>query len=46
MKVEVQEVGSCARRLAIEVAPESVQKELDQAYRELAKRVAIRGFRK
>jgi trigger factor len=46
MKVEVQEVGSCARRLEIEVAPESVQKELDQAYRELAKRVAIRGFRK
>ena len=46
MKVEVQELGSCERRLEIEVAPESVQKELDQAYRELAKRVAIRGFRK
>ena len=46
MKVEVQELGSCERRLEIEVAPESVQKELDQAYRELAKRVSIRGFRK
>jgi trigger factor len=46
MKVEVQELSSCARRLEIEVAPESVQKELDQAYRELAKRVSIRGFRK
>jgi trigger factor len=46
MKVEVQELGSCARRLEIEVAPENVQKELDQAYRELAKRVSIRGFRK
>ena len=46
MKVEVQELGSCERRLEIEVAPESVQKELDQAYRELAKRVSIRGCRK
>jgi trigger factor len=46
MKVEVQELGACARRLEIEVAPESVKKELDQAYRELAKRVSIRGFRK
>src|SRR5688572_12490958 len=46
MKVEVQELGCCERRLEIEVAPESVQKELDQAYRDLAKRVSIRGFRK
>jgi trigger factor len=46
MKVEVQELSSCARRLEIEVAPESVKKELDQAYRELAKKVSIRGFRK
>jgi trigger factor len=46
MKVEVHEVNSCARRLEIEIAPESVKKELDQAYRELAKRVVIRGFRK
>jgi trigger factor len=46
MKVEMQELGACARRLEIEIAPESVKKELDQAYRELAKRVSIRGFRK
>jgi trigger factor len=46
MKVEVQELSSCARRLEIEIAPESVKKELDQAYRELAKKVSIRGFRK
>ena len=46
MKVEVQELGACARRLEIEIAPESVKKELDQAYRELAKKVSIRGFRK
>jgi len=46
MKVEVQELSSCARRLEIEVTPESVKKELDQAYRELAKKVSIRGFRK
>jgi len=46
MKVDVHELGSCERRLEIEIAPESVQKELDQAYRDLAKRVSIRGFRK
>ncbi len=46
MKVEVEELGACARRLEIEIAPENVKKELDQAYRELAKKVSIRGFRK
>jgi trigger factor len=46
MKVEVQELGACERRLEIEIAPENVKKELDQAYRELAKKVSIRGFRK
>jgi len=46
MKVEVEELGACARRLEIEIAPENVKRELDQAYRELAKRVSIRGFRK
>jgi trigger factor len=46
MKVEVQELGVCARRIEIEIAPENVKKELDQAYRELAKKVSIRGFRK
>jgi trigger factor len=46
MKVEVQELGACARRLDIEIAPENVKKELDQAYRELAKKVSIRGFRR
>ncbi len=46
MKVEVQELGACGRRLEIEIAPENVKKELDQAYRELARRVSIRGFRK
>jgi trigger factor len=46
MKVEVQELGACARRLEIEIAPENVKKELDQAYRELARKVSIRGFRK
>ena len=46
MKVEVQEVGACERRLEIEIPPENVKKELDQAYRELARKVSIRGFRK
>jgi trigger factor len=46
MKVEVYEQGACARRLEVEIAPDNVKKELDQAYRELAKKVSIRGFRK
>lgn len=46
MKVEVQELGPCEKRLEIEVGSENVKKELDQAYRELAKKVSIRGFRK
>ena len=46
MKVDVQEVGACERRLEIEIPPENVKKELDQAYRELARKVSIRGFRK
>jgi trigger factor len=39
-------VGVCERRLEIEIPPENVKKELDQAYRELARKVSIRGFRK
>lgn len=46
MKVEVQELGPCEKRLEIEVGADNVKKELDQAYRELAKKVSIRGFRK
>jgi trigger factor len=46
MKVEMQELGPCAKRLDIEVGSDNVKKELDQAYRELAKKVSIRGFRK
>ena len=39
-------MGACERRLEIEIPPENVKKELDQAYRELAREVSIRGFRK
>jgi trigger factor len=46
MKIEVQRVGACERRLEIEIPSENVKKELDQAYRELARKVSIRGFRK
>jgi trigger factor len=46
MKVDVQQVGACERRLEIEIPSENVKKELDQAYRELARKVSIRGFRK
>jgi trigger factor len=46
MKIEMQELGPCAKRLDIEVGSDNVKKELDQAYRELAKKVSIRGFRK
>ncbi|RMF87296.1 MAG: trigger factor, partial [Nitrospinota bacterium] len=46
MKVAVHEVHPWEKRLEVEVPAEVVEKELDKAYRELAKRVQIPGFRK
>lgn len=45
MKVEVETVSTVERKVHIEVPWETVQEELDLAYRGLAKRARVKGFR-
>lgn len=45
MKVEVEEVSSCLRRLSVEVPVEDVRERLEEAYRELGRRAKVAGFR-
>ncbi|MBI3599051.1 MAG: trigger factor [Nitrospinae bacterium] len=46
MKVEVSEVKPCVKKLKIEVPVDILNKEIDNAYRDLGKTVNIHGFRK
>lgn len=45
MKVDVEQVDTCVRRLTIEVPVERVNEELNTLYRNLQQRVKIPGFR-
>jgi trigger factor len=45
MKVDVESVGSFQKRITLTVPPERVSGELDKAYKQLARRVRLRGFR-
>lgn len=45
MKVDVEQVESCVRRLTIEVSADRVGREFSTLYRDLQKRVKIPGFR-
>lgn len=45
MKFEVEEVSSTRRKLAIEIPAERVSSEFERAYRDIARRATIRGFR-
>jgi trigger factor len=45
MKVEVEQVATCVRRLTVEVPAERVSRELEELYRNLQRRVRIPGFR-
>jgi trigger factor len=45
MKVEVEQVATCVRRLTVEVPAERVTRELAGLYRDLQRRVRIPGFR-
>ncbi len=45
MKVQVESVSSIEKRLSIEVDPQVVNKELTQAYAQLAQQVKLPGFR-
>ena len=46
MKVAVEELESCKRRLAVEAPVDIVQKEWERAYGRVQKRAALPGFRK
>ena len=46
MKVAVEELESCKRRLAVEAPIDVVQKEWERAYGRVQKRAALPGFRK
>jgi len=45
MKVEVEEVSSCLKRLSVEVPVEDVRERVEEAYRELGRRAQVAGFR-
>ena len=45
MKIEVQEINACQKRLEVEIPPEVVKKELDNIYRDFQKKVKVKGFR-
>ena len=46
MKVEVQEVGACKRRLEVEEGPEVVQQAWERAFARVQKEARLPGFRK
>lgn len=45
MKIDVEQIAPCVRRLRIEVPADSVQRELENIYRGLQRRVKLPGFR-
>lgn len=45
MHVAIQEVSSCVKKLEIEIPPETVNEELDKAYKKLGRTVKVDGFR-
>src|SRR5262245_18393344 len=46
MKVAVEELESCKRRVAVEAPLDIVQKEWEKAYWRVQKRASLRGFRR
>ncbi len=45
MKQSIEELSQVKRRLNVEIEAEEVTKKLDQAYKQVSKRVKIKGFR-
>jgi trigger factor len=46
MKVEVEEIGACKRRLRVEEAPDVVQQAWQRAFSRVQKQASLPGFRK
>ena len=45
METNIEEISQVKRRIDVEIEAEEVNKKLDQAYREISKRVKVKGFR-
>ncbi len=45
MKIDVEQVATCVRRLTIEIPADRVHRELERVYQNLQRRVKIPGFR-
>ena len=45
MKIDVEQVATCVRRLTIEIPADRVHRELERVYKSLQRRVKIPGFR-
>jgi trigger factor len=45
MKIDVEQVATCVRRLTIEIPADRVHQELERVYKSLQRRVKIPGFR-
>ncbi len=45
METSIEEISQVKRRLNVEIEAEEVTKKLDQAYKQVSKRVKIKGFR-
>jgi trigger factor len=45
IQVEMEDLGEIKRKLAIVVSKETVDQEVDRAYRDLGKRAKVKGFR-
>ncbi len=46
MKTEIEHISEVKKKILVEVDSAEIQKELDQAYRELSKNIMIPGFRR
>ncbi|HET7874184.1 MAG TPA: trigger factor family protein, partial [Methylomirabilota bacterium] len=46
MKVAVEEIGGCRRRLQVEEAPEVVQRAWEEAFTRVQRAAKLPGFRK
>ena len=46
MKVDIEELGACKRRLQVEETPEVVQKAWEQAFGRVQSEAKLPGFRK
>jgi trigger factor len=45
MKIDVEQIATCVRRLTIEIPADRVNRELESVYKDLQRRVKIPGFR-